>query len=101
MNTTRMGEFDDDNPEWTATDFGRADRASRVIGKRAASALIRKRGRPALEQNARKKQITIRLDPELLVEMRATGPGWQTRVEGVLKRAVRQGKLDRKSKKDA
>lgn len=44
--------------------------------------LIR-RGRPKTEQP--KKQVTIRLDADLLDNLRATGPGWQTRVNDALR----------------
>lgn len=46
------------------------------------AALRRTRGpskRPA------KEQVAIRLDPEVLVALRASGPGWQTRVNTALK----------------
>lgn len=43
-----------------------------------------RRGRPPLP-NA-KRQVTVRLDPDLLDRLRATGPGWQTR----LNKAVRE-----------
>lgn len=42
-----------------------------------------KRGRPA--PNGAKKQVTLRLDPDLLVAMRDTGTGWQGRVNDVLR----------------
>lgn len=46
--------------------------------------LIRRgRGRPALEQP--KRQVTLRLDADLLDALRATGPGWQTRVNQALR----------------
>ncbi len=38
----------------------------------------RGRGRPRLPDA--KRQVTIRLEPELLDRLRATGPGWQTRL---------------------
>jgi uncharacterized protein (DUF4415 family) len=42
-----------------------------------------KRGRPA--GSGQKEQATIRLDREILRQFRATGPGWQTRMNTVLK----------------
>ena len=44
--------------------------------------LIR-RGRPPLAEA--KRQVTLRLDPDLLDRLRATGPGWQTRVNRALR----------------
>ncbi|MDQ6959613.1 MAG: BrnA antitoxin family protein, partial [Mariprofundaceae bacterium] len=44
--------------------------------------LIR-RGRP--RKSVTKKRITIRLSPDVVDAFRATGKGWQTRVDEVLK----------------
>jgi uncharacterized protein (DUF4415 family) len=44
-----------------------------------------KRGRPALDADARKEQIALRLDKEVLEWYRAQGAGWQTRMNAVLK----------------
>jgi BrnA antitoxin of type II toxin-antitoxin system/Arm DNA-binding domain len=41
------------------------------------------RGCPPL--TAPKQQVTLRLDPEVLAGLRATGPGWQTKANAVLK----------------
>ena len=38
----------------------------------------RGRGRPPLD--VRKEQINVRLDPAVLERLRASGPGWQTRI---------------------
>lgn len=35
-----------------------------------------------------KKPTTIRLDPDVLAHFRATGPGWQTRVNEALRKAA-------------
>jgi uncharacterized protein (DUF4415 family) len=62
----------DDAPELTEEYFRHADI---YIG----DTLIRRgSGRPPLP--APKRQVTIRLDAALLDAMRATGPGWQTRI---------------------
>ena len=42
-----------------------------------------RRGRPVAEN--RKRLVSIRLDPDLLDALRATGPGWQTRVNDALR----------------
>ena len=49
--------------------------------------LIR-RGRPPSD-NA-KKLVSLRLSPEVLDHFRATGPGWQTRINETLLRAVKR-----------
>ncbi len=83
--------IDDENPEWTEEDFARARPAAQVLreqlGAQAAAELLKpKRGRPP--KAARKRAINIRLSPEVLEHFRATGPGWQTRLDEVLKSHV-------------
>ena len=54
----------------------------------------RKRGRPVgTVKTGAKVSTTIRFDPDLLAALKATGAGWQTRVNEVLREAVRRGKL--------
>lgn len=45
-------------------------------------AKLKKRGRPVAETT--KERITIRLSPVVVEQFRATGPGWQTRVDAAL-----------------
>ena len=68
----------DDAPELTEDFFDRAE-------IRQGEALIR-RGRPVAAHP--KKQVTLRLDEDVLAAWRATGPGWQTRVNEELRRAL-------------
>jgi uncharacterized protein (DUF4415 family) len=65
-------------PEWTEDDFARAEFR---IGDR----LIR-RGRPPLDSP--KEAVKLRLSPEVLDHFRSGGPGWQTRINAALERAV-------------
>jgi uncharacterized protein (DUF4415 family) len=44
-----------------------------------------RRGRPPLPQP--KVSTTIRLDADVLEKFRATGPGWQSRINAILKAA--------------
>ncbi|MFW6379119.1 MAG: BrnA antitoxin family protein [Guyparkeria sp.] len=44
---------------------------------------MRKVGRPKAE--ATKSRITIRLSPDVVERFRASGPGWQTRMDAALK----------------
>jgi uncharacterized protein (DUF4415 family) len=46
-----------------------------------------RRGRPPLE--APKQAIKLRLDPDVVEHFRATGPGWQTRINDTLRRAAK------------
>jgi uncharacterized protein (DUF4415 family) len=49
---------------------------------RLGDKLIR-RGRPPLD--SRKKQVTLRLDQEVLDHFRKTGAGWQSRINAALR----------------
>lgn len=54
----------------------------------------RKRGRPVGSVKAAPKvPTTLRLDPDVLDAIKASGSGWQTRVNAVLRDAVQRGKL--------
>lgn len=52
---------------------------------------LRRPGRPKAEQT--KVPMTMRVDADVLDAIKATGTGWQTRVNLVLREAVRRGKL--------
>jgi uncharacterized protein (DUF4415 family) len=44
------------------------------------------RGRPALGEKA-KRLVTLRLDPDVINAFKATGEGWQTRINDTLAKA--------------
>ena len=71
----------DDAPELTDEFF---DRADLYEGEK----LIR-RGRPAAL--APKQAVKLRLDPDVLAALRATGDGWQTRINDMLRASLRLG----------
>lgn len=55
-----------------------------------AAAAKPRRGRPpGSVAEVRKEQVTMRLDPDVLDALRATGPGWQSRINEILRQAVR------------
>jgi uncharacterized protein (DUF4415 family) len=56
----------------------------------AALTARRARGRPALGE-AGKQKVNIRISPDVLATLRASGRGWQTRVDDILRRAVMKG----------
>lgn len=70
---------DSDNPEWTAEMTQQAVRLSAL----PASLQGKLRGRP--KAAITKERITIRLSPDVLGAFRATGQGWQTRVDTALR----------------
>lgn len=57
----------------------------------AAMKPLRRAGRPRADSP--KVPVTMRVDADVLEAIRASGAGWQTRVNQVLRDAVRQGKL--------
>ena len=70
----------DDAPELTAemlehAEFFKGDQFIR-----------RGRGRP--RSDAPKEQVNIRLDQNVLERLRASGPGWQTRINGMLRASL-------------
>ena len=69
----------DDAPEWTAEQFERADlyRGNKLV----------RAGRPP---SANPKQaLKLRIDPDVVEYFRATGPGWQTRINDTLRKAAK------------
>lgn len=97
---TKPAWDDDDLPEWTDEMF---DHAQLAIGdkvvrpatgvltndgvKRTAPFTVRVPGRPP-ERERTKRQVTVRLDADLLERLRASGPGWQSRLNATLREAA-------------
>lgn len=79
---------DPENPEWTEEDFKNARPFREVFSDLAATVEreITKRGRPPLEKT--KQPVTIRLDPDLVEHYKATGKGWQSRMNDDLRKAA-------------
>ncbi|MFG1461743.1 BrnA antitoxin family protein [Xanthobacter sp. DSM 24535] len=77
----------DDAPEWTEEQLARAEVAvgGKVV-RQARGTLSRPRGRPPVEHP--KQQISVRLDVDVLEALRKSGPGWQARMNAVLRKAV-------------
>jgi uncharacterized protein (DUF4415 family) len=74
---------DKDNPEWTDNDFKRAVPLSGLPESLQAKLSGIQRGRPRAEVT--KQRISIRLSPDVLEGFRASGAGWQTRIDAALK----------------
>ena len=75
---------DDDIPEWTPADFKRARPAAKVVPEIVAEY---RRGRGP-QKTPTKKLVSLRLSQEVLDHFKATGPGWQTRIDKALKKVV-------------
>ena len=52
---------------------------------------LRRAGRPRLDKP--KALMTMRVDADVLEQLKASGDGWQTRVNALLRDAVKKGKL--------
>ena len=49
------------------------------------------RGRPRLAQP--KASLSMRVDADVLAAFKSSGPGWQTRINALLRDAVRRGRV--------
>lgn len=76
----------DDAPELDDFFFEHAELS--IGGKviRPATGTLTKVGRPKSEYP--KQQVTLRLDSAVLEGFRATGPGWQSRINAELRKAL-------------
>lgn len=54
-------------------------------------AKMRKPGRPAA--TVVRPMVSMRLDPDVLAHLRASGKGWQTKVNALLRKAVADGRV--------
>lgn len=88
---------DPDVPEWTAEDFAQARPTSEVAPhilaqyQRARAEREARTGKPGVRGRQKaptKEAIHIRLDADLVAHFRDSGPGWQTRLNTVLRQAV-------------
>jgi uncharacterized protein (DUF4415 family) len=77
---------DDDYIEWTEEMFRTAAiyKGDQLI--RPATGSLKSIGRPPLEHP--KQQVTLRLDPDVLEGFRATGKGWQSRINAELRKVL-------------
>ena len=82
--------LDDDLPELDDDFFARARPAAEVMGA-AFMEMARRPGRP--KADAPKQPVTIRFDAAVARHLRASGKGWQTRVNDVLARLISEGAL--------
>jgi len=75
--------LDRDNPEITEADFQAMRPAVEV-----ALALAKARRVRGPQKTATKRSVSLRLDQDVLEKFKSTGPGWQTRINEVLRRAT-------------
>jgi uncharacterized protein (DUF4415 family) len=75
---------DPDNPEWTKQEMAQARPLSEILEKRRA-------GRPPMANP--KEQVSVRYDADVLAAFRATGEGWQTRMNEALRTYLQEHAL--------
>jgi uncharacterized protein (DUF4415 family) len=75
-----------DNPELTKADFARAKPFAEVFPDLAVS--IRKGRGP--NKAPTKRLVSLRLSPEVIEHFKATGDGWQSRIDETLRKVVRR-----------
>jgi uncharacterized protein (DUF4415 family) len=79
-------EIDLENPEWTEADFAGSTGAESLPHELLA-AFPNTKPRSGRPRGSGKEQISIRLDKDVVEKFRATGSGWQTRINAALRRA--------------
>ena len=79
--------FDEDNPEWTTEDFERARPAHEVLPAEILKAFPKLRGP---QKAPTKVPVSLRLSREVVDPYKATGDGWQTRIDEALKAAIKK-----------
>jgi uncharacterized protein (DUF4415 family) len=76
----------DEAPEWADNLFERAEAKVGDTVVRAGGGTLTKRGRPKSDDP--KIQVNLRLDRIVIERFREGGPGWQSRINEALKKAV-------------
>jgi len=76
------GPYDPNDVEATRAFFAQADliRKGKVV----------RRGKRGPQKAPTKKLISLRLSPEVVEHFKATGPGWQTRIDGALRESIKK-----------
>lgn len=83
-------EDPDDGPEWTDAQLARAELAENGDVIRPASGTLKRGpGRPRIANP--KKQVSVRLDPDVIDALQKGGPGWQGRMNEALRKALKLG----------
>lgn len=79
-------ELHEENPEWTERDFAKAKPAPEILPSEVIAQFRNKGGRPRIENP--KQAVKLRIDADVLAKFRESGPGWQTRINGILRAAL-------------
>jgi uncharacterized protein (DUF4415 family) len=77
----------EDPDDWVSTDEELANaRPFTEVFPELAESIRRSRGRPPVENP--KRQVTLRLDADVVDRFRASGKGWQSRINEALRKAA-------------
>ncbi len=82
----RMIASDPDNPEATDQQLKNGKSFAEAFPQLMES-IKRSRGRPPVE--APKQQVSLRLSPDVIRAFKATGKGWQSRIDDVLRKHIK------------
>lgn len=76
------GPYDPNDAEATRLWFAQADliRKGKVV----------RRGKRGPQKAPTKKLVSLRLSPEVIDHFKATGPGWQTRIDSTLLKSIKK-----------
>jgi len=84
---------DEENPEWTEEEFKKARPAgevlSEIFGQEAAAEMLTKKPGRVLGSGTKQSQ-TVRFDRDVLAAFKATGKGWQTRMNNALREWLKE-----------
>lgn len=78
--------FDDDNPEWTEQDFANARPPEEILPPEILAQFKNTRGP---QKTPTKVPVSIRLSADVVEHYKATGPGWQSRIDETLRKAAK------------
>jgi len=87
---------DAETPEWTREMFRSAKRLHELPEN--VQAALKRKGRGP-QKTATKKLVSIRLSPDVLAAVRATGEGWQSRIDEALRAQFVKERLGNSAKK--
>lgn len=91
MSKTKNSAIEIENPTWTQTDFDNAlhfDQLPPQLQHLVLASQAKKRGRPTSAD--KKVSVTIRYSSKVVETFKATGKGWQTRMNQVLEDYISQ-----------
>ena len=83
-------DWDDaDSPPLTGEELAGMRPLREIFPDLSEYAARRKRGQRGPQKAPTKKPVTIRVDRDVLASYKATGPGWQSRMNDALRRAAK------------